>query len=98
MDEVTQQNSALVEENSATAKTLEDQARSMDARVAAFRLHGDGSADTRVAAPAAASGRPVQRTATPAPTRQTVAHTSPPRRVRTALATAVAADEDWQEF
>ena len=27
MDEVTQQNSALVEENAATAKTLEDQAR-----------------------------------------------------------------------
>ena len=30
MDETTQQNSALVEENAATAKTLEDQARSMD--------------------------------------------------------------------
>jgi methyl-accepting chemotaxis protein len=38
MDEVTQQNSALVEENASTAKTLEQQAQSMDERVSAFRL------------------------------------------------------------
>jgi methyl-accepting chemotaxis protein len=38
MDEVTQQNSALVEENAATAKTLENQAKAMDQRVAFFRL------------------------------------------------------------
>ncbi len=38
MDEVTQQNSALVEENAATAKTLEQQASIMDRRVAVFRL------------------------------------------------------------
>ena len=40
MDEVTQQNSALVEENAATAKTLEHQARAMDERVAFFRIDG----------------------------------------------------------
>jgi methyl-accepting chemotaxis protein len=38
MDEATQQNSALVEENAATAKTLEDQAGAMNRRVAFFRL------------------------------------------------------------
>ena len=38
MDEVTQQNSALVEENAATAKTLEQQAGAMDGRVAFFRI------------------------------------------------------------
>ena len=38
MDETTQQNSALVEENAATAKTLEFQAKSMDERVASFHL------------------------------------------------------------
>jgi methyl-accepting chemotaxis protein len=37
MDEVTQQNSALVEENAATAKTLEQQASRMDERVSFFR-------------------------------------------------------------
>ena len=39
MDEVTQQNSALVEENAATAKTLEHQAKAMDERVAFFKLN-----------------------------------------------------------
>ncbi len=38
MDEATQQNSALVEENAATAKMLEQQARTMDECVAFFKL------------------------------------------------------------
>jgi methyl-accepting chemotaxis protein len=38
MDEMTQQNSALVEENAATAKTLEHQAEAMNEHVAYFRL------------------------------------------------------------
>jgi methyl-accepting chemotaxis protein len=38
MDEATQQNSALVEENAATAKTLETQAKVMDDRVAFFQI------------------------------------------------------------
>ena len=39
MDEVTQQNSALVEENAATARTLEEQARALaaDQRIAFFK-------------------------------------------------------------
>ncbi len=37
MDEVTQQNSALVEENAATARTLEEQAKVMGDRIAFFR-------------------------------------------------------------
>ncbi len=37
MDEVTQQNSALVEENAATAKTLEHQSGAVSERLAAFR-------------------------------------------------------------
>ena len=44
MDEVTQQNSALVEENAATAKTLEHQARAMDERVAFFQIGDAGEA------------------------------------------------------
>ena len=38
MDEATQQNSALVEENAATAKTLEHQARAMDDKVSFFKV------------------------------------------------------------
>ena len=43
MDEVTQQNSALVEENAATAKTLEQQSGAMSESVGAFKLTGHGS-------------------------------------------------------
>lgn len=38
MDQATQQNSALVEENAATAKTLETQAKVMDDKVAFFQI------------------------------------------------------------
>ena len=63
MDEVTQQNSALVEENAATAKTLEHQAKAMDERVSFFKLNG--TTENRPAAKPA----PVreQRPATAAP-------------------------------
>jgi methyl-accepting chemotaxis protein len=40
MDEVTQQNSALVEENAATAKTLADQSAVMGEQVGFFRSEG----------------------------------------------------------
>jgi methyl-accepting chemotaxis protein len=43
MDEVTQQNSALVEENAATAKTLENQSTAMQERVDYFQLEGAGA-------------------------------------------------------
>ncbi len=51
MDEVTQQNSALVEENAATAKTLEDQQAAMAEQVHYFRFDQDAPA----AAPAPAT-------------------------------------------
>lgn len=45
MDQMTQQNSALVEENAATARTLEDQANNMDKRVTFFKTRA--SADQK---------------------------------------------------
>ncbi len=50
MDEVTQQNSALVEENAATAKTLEQQAKAMDDEVSVFRVGDDAVAAPKHAA------------------------------------------------
>src|SRR5581483_2766031 len=44
MDEVTQQNSALVEENAATAKTLEEQQTAMTERVGFFRVEAEAAA------------------------------------------------------
>ncbi|HEX3502906.1 MAG TPA: methyl-accepting chemotaxis protein [Xanthobacteraceae bacterium] len=64
MDEVTQQNSALVEENAATAKTLETQAVAMTEKVAAFRL-GDGAENAGAARQA--SSQPVSAGRAPAP-------------------------------
>jgi methyl-accepting chemotaxis protein len=57
MDEMTQQNSALVEENAATAKTLEQQAKSMDERVAVFKVRGDADQDDDAEAPTPAHAK-----------------------------------------
>jgi methyl-accepting chemotaxis protein len=109
MDEVTQQNSALVEENAATAKTLEYQAKAMDERVSFFKL--DAASEQRLAA------KPVlQRPAVTPPSRGLAAvkklpaspalkHAAakvktggPVARMRGALAAAVNAEPDWKEF
>ena len=58
MDEVTQQNSALVEENAATAKTLEQQSAAMNERVGAFKLADAPAVAFKRSGPAAARQRP----------------------------------------
>ncbi|HEY6258719.1 MAG TPA: methyl-accepting chemotaxis protein [Xanthobacteraceae bacterium] len=103
MDEVTQQNSALVEENAATAKTLEDQSRTMSERVAAFVID-DRSAAAETVRPAAKPASDVRRPRLVDPPakrpaavpRKPVA--GPARKMQTALAAAVKDDPDWQEF
>jgi methyl-accepting chemotaxis protein len=57
MDEVTQQNSALVEENAATAKTLEQQSAAMNERVGAFKLANEPVVAFKRPAPDAARKR-----------------------------------------
>jgi methyl-accepting chemotaxis protein len=98
MDEVTQQNSALVEENAATAKTLEQQSKAMSDEVGVFRV--DEAEDER---PAVAPKRPVAAPAKPAkpaaPKRAAALNGGGPvGRMQAALATAVRSDPDWQEF
>jgi methyl-accepting chemotaxis protein len=113
MDQATQQNSALVEENAATAKTLENQAVAMTEKVAVFRLDDGENQGSTVAAkaPAAMAGpmvsaRPATKPmAKPAaklvakPAGRPAAATSggPVRRMQSALATAVK-DPEWEEF
>jgi methyl-accepting chemotaxis protein len=106
MDEVTQQNSALVEENAASAKTLEHQSEMMNEKVAFFKL------DERV------KSVPVKTTVSAAVTRLAARlpkgeaaplgkiaaaavngrRGAPVGRTQAAVATAVADDKDWQEF
>jgi methyl-accepting chemotaxis protein len=103
MDEVTQQNSALVEENAATAKTLEHQAKAMDERVAFFRIDNAAEGGQTVQPAEAFEQRPAA-----APKQQPVAAPrrvaaganggGPVGRMHAALATAVQSDPDWKEF
>jgi uncharacterized phage infection (PIP) family protein YhgE len=108
MDEVTQQNSALVEENAASAKTLEHQSAAMNEKVAFFKL-GQSSESRVVKTPAPPSvtrlaGKPAKRAAAPVRKTATIAPAlnvtrgGPVARMQAGLATAVAEDKDWQEF
>ncbi len=85
MDETTQQNAALVEEATAAARSMEDQARQLTEAVAQFQLADSVSVSlARVAAsvpPPQARARPTLRAIPKAPSR------SP-----------VTGGEDWQEF
>ncbi|WP_333861372.1 methyl-accepting chemotaxis protein, partial [Stenotrophomonas indicatrix] len=90
MDETTQQNAALVEEATAAARAMEDQAAQLADAVAIFRLDNQVAvavkAVTAKVAPKAASPAPSRPLSTPAPIRRT--HSS----------TVVSNDGDWQEF
>jgi methyl-accepting chemotaxis protein len=99
VDEVTQQNSALVEENAATAKALEHQAAVMNERMDSFRLNDTPAAAKRVQA--AAPTPAVERTK---PKPAVAAKPVVQRKVvngsgRSAAVAKVAAPAtDWQEF
>ncbi|MBX9846323.1 MAG: hypothetical protein K2Z80_31410 [Xanthobacteraceae bacterium] len=103
MDEVTQQNSALVEENAATAKSLEQQAAAMSEQVGTFKLAAnDYAAPPQEPAAAARAAAPKPRPAAgkpPAPAHKSSGvQRGPVGRMHSALATALKADEDWKEF
>ncbi|HIE4563789.1 TPA: methyl-accepting chemotaxis protein [Stenotrophomonas maltophilia] len=88
MDETTQQNAALVEEATAAARAMEDQAVQLGEAVARFRLASQGT----TAAPTRLAAAPVPRqvaTAAPAAKRALRASAAQP---------ALAAEGDWQEF
>ena len=88
MDETTQQNAALVEEATAAARSMEEQAGHLTDAVSLFKL--DGQAAATIAPAAAATG------ARPAPARPRSAPAAvrrPPVREP-----ALAGEGDWQEF
>jgi len=86
MDEVTQQNAALVEEAAAASESLDEQARGLDQLMTYFKLN---VADTHHSAPRAAA----PRAAAPA-------DSTPARRPARAMKSAPVADNDneWEEF
>ena len=88
MDEATQQNSALVEENAATAKTLEHQAKAMDERVSFFQL-GDGAAAAKPVHAETSSAK------APASPKRPAATHKPVVQMRTAGSAAIKEDEEF---
>jgi methyl-accepting chemotaxis protein len=109
MDEVTQQNSALVEENAASAKTLENQSEQMNEKVAFFKLDEQIEAHMARAPAARAAAKPAaRREPAPALKRKPAAAVvaaavngrrgGPVGRMQAAVATAMAEDPDWKEF
>ncbi|WMJ69087.1 methyl-accepting chemotaxis protein [Stenotrophomonas sp. 24(2023)] len=93
MDETTQQNAALVEEATAAARAMEEQAVQLTEAVAIFRLAGQPVA-TVVAAPLAAVPAPATLARRPAP----AARPAMPVRAARAAQPALASESDWQEF
>jgi methyl-accepting chemotaxis protein len=99
MDEVTQQNSALVEENAATSKTLEGQAKSMDDRVAFFRLRVVPAEGKATEIPTGAVARSKVAPQVRAVSKSNLAaHRGSSGRQHAGLATARKAEADWKEF
>ncbi|QQE90571.1 methyl-accepting chemotaxis protein [Azotobacter chroococcum] len=92
MDEVTQQNAALVQEASAASASLAGQARHLEEAVAVFRL----SAEQQRAQPQEVRG---ERRAAPQPAqaRRAEKHPLSPAKER-ARPAATVAEEQWEEF
>ncbi len=110
LDQMTQQNAALVEESAAAAQSLREQAGKLVNVVASFRIDGMGvvsaTASTRAAAPAASIAPPAPRPAAP----KAVAGAALQRAASRAPAAAKAApapspspapaavSDDWETF
>jgi len=82
MDQVTQQNAALVEEAAAAAGALEEQAQKLKSVVSVFSLASDGSTPRQLAAPARPvhALAPVQPAAAPAAPAKSAAVARTPER------------------
>ncbi|WP_322101484.1 methyl-accepting chemotaxis protein [Paraburkholderia sp. J41] len=97
MDEVTQQNAALVEQASAAAQSMSSQAAALRELVSVFNI-GTAAAKTAApafAAPAAATAARKPAPARPAPQRAGAVAAPKPERREPAVATS---DQDWETF
>ncbi|MCZ8233884.1 MAG: methyl-accepting chemotaxis protein [Inhella sp.] len=111
LDQVTQQNAALVEESAAAAESLQHQARALAQAVAVFRLGSEGSSSaSSVSAPAPARPRAsppafkakpaaVRPSASPRPAGPTKAPTAPrPAPAPSPAPAASHGDDEWTSF
>jgi methyl-accepting chemotaxis protein len=98
MDDVTQQNAALVEEAAAAAKALQDQAGGLSQLVSVFKVGAQYDA-SMTAVTTSAGARSVRPALRPAPTRKLAKQQpSPAAAPKRLAATAGSAADDWEEF
>ncbi|MEB0135330.1 methyl-accepting chemotaxis protein [Actimicrobium sp. CCC2.4] len=91
MDQVTQQNAALVEEAAAAAESLQEQAGELERTVAVFKFEGGSVVATKPA--------PVRLTARALVKKPIAARSTLPAPARKpASAAAARSDSDWEEF
>jgi methyl-accepting chemotaxis protein len=95
MDQVTQQNAALVEEAAAAAESLQDQASELANVVSVFKL-GRNEQTTAMTRPALASRPAPVKRLTPKSQPKTVATMPQPASKMKKL--AVANGDEWEEF
>jgi ABC-type transporter Mla subunit MlaD len=114
LDQMTQQNAALVEESAAAAESLKDQSRQLGDAVAAVRLGGHGSASHAAAPPAKVLARhvihqagsaarkapaPARKAAAPArPAASSAAPSAPTSAAAPSAATSSASTDEWESF
>jgi len=102
LDQMTQQNAALVEESAAAAESLKDQAQRLMKVVATFRLDGNGSLAVEAAPAAAAPARRATPARAAAPVKRPAAATvATPAAAPVAAAPATAptaGDDEWTSF
>jgi methyl-accepting chemotaxis protein len=90
MDQVTQQNAAMVEETTAASVTLNDEAQTLKALVTRFRVSGQGNAGALRSA--------TQQMRTPAAPTPRSAAPAPRRAVAQSRSSAAVAQDSWEEF
>jgi methyl-accepting chemotaxis protein len=108
LDQMTQQNAALVEQSAAAAESLKDQATLLSKAVGRFRLSDEvhvsrANAPTSAAPRVAASARPVPAAMPKARSASSVQRTSPtalpkPVKATPVIAAGPAAADEWESF
>ncbi|MDO9009439.1 MAG: hypothetical protein Q7U80_14570, partial [Thiobacillus sp.] len=89
MDDVTQQNAALVEQAAAAAESLEEQANALAQAVSVFKLDGSGYSQR--------AERPLPRDGTRTPSKAK-AMSAPAARQKTLAASSRGGNDEWEEF
>jgi methyl-accepting chemotaxis protein len=98
LDELTQQNAALVEEASAASQSMAEQARTLNESMARYRVAGGGSARANPPATRSAAPPKAERRASPnRPWTSKAKAAAAPARAGAASA-AAASEADWSEF